>query len=262
MGGGGMAQRRGGHFALAGRAQRPSSHRTFLSYSIAIAIAALLAGACGENRQATTAGADDARGADISASSVAQTAAPLTTGTSKPSTAITAPVAPSPTTTQLSGFTSSTSTSTPVSRTTSTTAVTSTTTSTTTTSPITTTTSPTTTTTTVPPTTTTTTTTTTVPPTTTTTTTTVASANHIVSIGDNFFAPVTISIEVGDRVTWRNDGAQWHTTTSGIAPITDFLWDSQLLDPGQSYGRTFDTPGSYPYFCSIHSGQIGTINVG
>ena len=79
-------------------------------------------------------------------------------------------------------------------------------------------------------------------------------------MGDNFFAPMNVVISVGDKVRWRNDGAELHTSTSGARPIPDGTWDSYLL-PGESYTHTFNTAGSFSYFCVIHVGQSGTVTV-
>ena len=37
---------------------------------------------------------------------------------------------------------------------------------------------------------------------------------HNVSIGDNFFAPETITIPPGDRIRWTNNGVNTHRTKS------------------------------------------------
>jgi len=129
---------------------------------------------------------------------------------------------------------------------------TTTTTATTTLPPTTTTTvAPTTTTTTLPPTTTTTTTTTTTLPSTTTTTS-PPSATHTVLTEDYAMNPGTLVIKAGDTVKWTNAGNMDHDVTSGVDPVADGAWASPTFAPGESWSRTFHTPGTYPYFCSIH----------
>ena len=39
-------------------------------------------------------------------------------------------------------------------------------------------------------------------------------AAKTVSIGDNFYSPATVTINVGDTVTWQNDGAAPHSATA------------------------------------------------
>jgi plastocyanin len=69
--------------------------------------------------------------------------------------------------------------------------------------------------------------------------------------------PDPVTIGVGTTVHWTNESARerQHTTTSSTG-----LWDSGVLDPGQSFNFTFNTPGTYTYLCTIH-GFTGTIIV-
>ncbi len=80
-----------------------------------------------------------------------------------------------------------------------------------------------------------------------------------VSMVDNAFQPPTITIQVGDTVVWTNNGSLPHTSTSDTAGI----WDSGILLPGQTFSRTFDTAGTFPYNCVIHRalGMVGTVVV-
>src|SRR3990172_11365902 len=80
-----------------------------------------------------------------------------------------------------------------------------------------------------------------------------------VSMVDNVFQPQTITIQVGDTVVWTNNGALPHTSTSDTAG----MWDSGILSPGQTFSRTFDTAGTFPYNCTIHRslGMVGTVIV-
>lgn len=74
-----------------------------------------------------------------------------------------------------------------------------------------------------------------------------------VSIGDFFFSPQTVPINVGDTITWTNNGSFTHTATSGTnCPTGNGMWDSGLLSHGQSFSFTFTQAGTFPYFCSLH----------
>ncbi len=104
-----------------------------------------------------------------------------------------------------------------------------------------------------------------------------AAKTHFVSLGDpsgcadqptpcvGFFSPAALSISVGDTVRWTNDGNIAHTVTSGTGGSfpgdPDGLWDSGFLDLGQSYSRTFDTPGTFTVFCTLHPVLMGTATI-
>jgi plastocyanin len=78
-----------------------------------------------------------------------------------------------------------------------------------------------------------------------------------ISIKDSFFEPATRTINVGDIAFWTNDGAISHNITSDQAGLFGF----PSLNPGFPYSFTFNTPGTYTYYCSFHSGMNGTIVV-
>ncbi len=84
----------------------------------------------------------------------------------------------------------------------------------------------------------------------------VLAATHSVSIGDNFFNPASLTVNAGDTVTWVNQGFAIHNTRS-----TSGVWNSANLSRGQFFSFTFNNQGSFPYTCTIHPGQSGTITV-
>ena len=77
-----------------------------------------------------------------------------------------------------------------------------------------------------------------------------------VSAHDSFFAPDTIHVNAGLPVRWTNDGALNHTVVSDSA-----LWTSNTLSPTWWFELRFDSTGTYPYHCSLHSGMVGTVVV-
>jgi plastocyanin len=81
-------------------------------------------------------------------------------------------------------------------------------------------------------------------------------ASKTVSIGDNFFSPATVTIDAGDTVTWKNNGASAHTATANNGSF-----DTGQIPAGQSRSETFSTAGDVPYFCTLHAGQTGTVKV-
>jgi plastocyanin len=80
-----------------------------------------------------------------------------------------------------------------------------------------------------------------------------------VSIAGFAFNPAVVAVAAGTTVTWTNLDAFPHTTTSGVGSSDP--WDSGSLDQGAIFTRTFDSPGSYGYFCAIHPGMTGTVLV-
>ena len=65
---------------------------------------------------------------------------------------------------------------------------------------------------------------------------------------DNFnFSPATLQIKAGTKVTWTNADDIPHTVVSD-----DKVFKSKALDTDEKFSFTFDKPGTYPYFCSLH----------
>jgi outer membrane protein assembly factor BamB len=74
------------------------------------------------------------------------------------------------------------------------------------------------------------------------------------------FIPAEIVISVGTTVIWTNDDVVAHTVTQRAKP-EDQLFSSPLLAPGESFSFTFDTLGTYAYFCMPHPFMTGTVVV-
>jgi plastocyanin len=82
-----------------------------------------------------------------------------------------------------------------------------------------------------------------------------------VSIGDNFYKPKDLTIQRGQSISWRNQGAVAHTVTSDCDSAVKF--DSGTLEPGGVYALKPGTAGKITYHCTIHGKvQSGTITVG
>ena len=74
---------------------------------------------------------------------------------------------------------------------------------------------------------------------------------------DNFsFGPTELTVMAGDTVTWTNRDDIPHTVVS-----TDKVFKSKVLDTDEKFSFTFTTPGTYPYFCSIHPKMTGRVVV-
>lgn len=77
-----------------------------------------------------------------------------------------------------------------------------------------------------------------------------------VSIVNFAFVPQVITIAPGESVTWsNNDGGPHAVAFKDGAPGSDSLF------PGKKFSRTFDRPGSYEYFCAIHTYMTGRVEV-
>jgi len=78
---------------------------------------------------------------------------------------------------------------------------------------------------------------------------------------NNCFNPNPLTISRGDTVTWTNKDSLRHTVTSGIptGDVAGTLFDSKVIEPGQTFKFTFTKVGTYDYFCIIHpwiQGQV------
>jgi FtsP/CotA-like multicopper oxidase with cupredoxin domain/plastocyanin len=81
--------------------------------------------------------------------------------------------------------------------------------------------------------------------------------NQIIML-DNRFLPASLTVSAGTTVVWSNNGDNLHTSTS-----FNGLWDSSVLQHGQTFQFTFGQPGTYRFLCSQHfiEGMTGTITV-
>ena len=70
------------------------------------------------------------------------------------------------------------------------------------------------------------------------------------------FDPPTVTIKVGESVTWTNQDSVSHTVDADNGEFT-----SNDLANGATFSFTFDKAGSYPYHCSIHPTMKGTVVV-
>lgn len=78
-----------------------------------------------------------------------------------------------------------------------------------------------------------------------------------VEISGFAFNPGTITIQAGESVTWTNTDSAPHTVT---AQDRDVL-QSGTMNQGDTFTQTFDTPGTYEYFCEFHPDMMGIVVV-
>jgi plastocyanin len=78
-----------------------------------------------------------------------------------------------------------------------------------------------------------------------------------VAIEDFDFDPPDAAIQPGDTIMWVNEGNTPHTVTSD-----DGQFDSEVLNPGESFMFTFPEAGTFSYHCEIHPFMTGSVTVG
>jgi plastocyanin len=79
-----------------------------------------------------------------------------------------------------------------------------------------------------------------------------------VTISNFEFGPAALTVAPGTTVTWTNHDEEPHTVTSVDGGK---MFKSPALDTDDKFSFTFDKPGTYKYFCSIHPHMVGTIVV-
>jgi plastocyanin len=77
-----------------------------------------------------------------------------------------------------------------------------------------------------------------------------------IHIRDDKFVPAAITVRPGTAVTFINDDDDAHTVTAD-----DQSWDSEGLNQGQKWTRTFSKTGKITYHCTVHPFMHGTIVV-
>lgn len=84
------------------------------------------------------------------------------------------------------------------------------------------------------------------------------------------YEPEELEVKAGTTVTWTVSDNIGHTVTTGSFELGgDGLRTSenpdgvidQPIGPGEDASFTFDEPGTYTYYCSIHKGMSGVVEV-
>jgi len=74
---------------------------------------------------------------------------------------------------------------------------------------------------------------------------------------DNFtFKPDVVTIPAGGKITWTNRDDVPHNVVD-----TKGRFKSPVLDSDGRFSHRFDTPGVYPYYCSLHPRMTGRLTV-
>lgn len=81
-------------------------------------------------------------------------------------------------------------------------------------------------------------------------------AKNAVTIQNMAFSPTTLTVKVGDKVTWTNQDSVGHSATAD-----DNSFDTGVIAQGQSGSNTFTKAGTYTYHCKVHPSMTATIIV-
>ena len=84
-----------------------------------------------------------------------------------------------------------------------------------------------------------------------------ASIEHRVYMKSSTFTPSLMTLTAGKPVAWINDDNLVHRVTAD-----DGSFDSGDMQPGATFSRTFNMPGTFPYHCKYHQGMTGTVIAG
>lgn len=83
-----------------------------------------------------------------------------------------------------------------------------------------------------------------------------AAADRDVRIADLGYAPATVTVRVGDTVTWTNRDPVEHTATA-----TNGSFDTGLIGVDDRASIRFTRVGTYTYLCTPHPDMRGTVVV-
>jgi len=72
-----------------------------------------------------------------------------------------------------------------------------------------------------------------------------AAETHPIPIAQYAYMPASMTVRVGDVVTWTNQDQASHDVAGGT-------FRSPMLAQGQSWSFTFTQPGTFDYICSVH----------
>lgn len=88
---------------------------------------------------------------------------------------------------------------------------------------------------------------------------------------DTDFRPVTLTVEAGSTVDWKQVGDQPHSVTAAdgsfdSSPDCGPLDSDKCLGEGDAFSFTFEKPGEFLYYCRVHglpdgTGMVGTVVV-
>ena len=79
-------------------------------------------------------------------------------------------------------------------------------------------------------------------------------AQAVITLGDNYFTPLDVTVNPGDTVVWIWNGSTHNVTFD--QSVTGAPTNCGQFAIGECR-RTLNTVGTYPYTCTLHSGMDG-----
>lgn len=79
-----------------------------------------------------------------------------------------------------------------------------------------------------------------------------------ISIRNLAYSREKITIKKGSTITWTNEDSMAHTVTSTSSSDS---FDSGTLEKDQTFSKTFNSVGTFDYFCSFHSSMKAEVVV-
>jgi plastocyanin len=83
-----------------------------------------------------------------------------------------------------------------------------------------------------------------------------AAKSEKVQIVEFSYEPDPVVVQVGGKVIWQNEDSAPHTATAD-----DGSFDTGTIETGKLGSATFKEAGTFTYFCEIHPGMHGTVEV-
>ena len=76
----------------------------------------------------------------------------------------------------------------------------------------------------------------------------------MITINDNGYSPVSLTVKKGTNVTFKNEGSEMHTATADNS-----IFNTGDIAPGASKTINITAAGTYTYHCNYHTTVTGTL---
>jgi plastocyanin len=79
-----------------------------------------------------------------------------------------------------------------------------------------------------------------------------------ITLGDNYFAPTSVTVNPGDTVVWIWNGSLHNVAFDATVPGAPSYCGQFSVGECR---RVFTMPGTYPFTCTLHAGMDGAVTV-